>query len=272
MPILKLETVGFKYSEAWALRNVSFEVREGEFVGVIGPNGSGKTTLLKVINGMLRPQEGRVRINGSAPHEMKRDALARLVAVVPQNSQMVFPFSVQEIVLMGRSPHLGRLRFEGEADFLIARRAMESTETLSLKTRSMNELSGGERQRVLIARALAQQPRIMLLDEPMAFLDIRHQLALLDLIKALTREQPLTVIAVTHDINMASLYCDRIVLLNAGLIHAAGSPVEVVTEACIEEVYRTRVSVVINPVTGVPQVNLLGPAAACFRKEQGGVN
>lgn len=272
MPILSLETTGFRYSDTWVLRNVSFNVSEGEFVGIIGPNGSGKTTLLKVMNGILTPQEGYVRIRGMAVHKMKKNDLAKLMAIVPQNSPMVFPFNVEEVVLMGRSPYLGNFQFEGETDFRIANQAMDITDTYSLKTRSMNELSGGERQRVLIARALAQQPRIMLLDEPMTFLDIRHQLVLFDLVKTLTTDQALTVIAVTHDINMASLYCDRIVLLDAGRIRAIGSPQEVITEACIEDVYRTKVSIGTNPVTGVLQVTLLGAASKFSKREQGDVN
>jgi iron complex transport system ATP-binding protein len=203
---------------------------------------------------------------------MARNDLAKRVAVVSQNSPEVFPFTVQETVLMGRSPHLGKWRFEDKADFRIARRAMELTDTISFQRRSLNELSGGERQRVLIARALAQEPRIMLLDEPMAFLDIRHQLTLLDLIKGLTRERAMTAIVVTHDINMASLYCDRMILLDDGRIHAMGSPGDVITEACIEAVYRTRVSVSRRPETGLPQVTLLGSIPRCFHEQQERIN
>jgi iron complex transport system ATP-binding protein len=158
---------------------------------------------------------------------------------------------------MGRAPHLGKWRFEGETDFRIAREAMQMTDTLALKDRSMNALSGGERQRVLIARALAQQPQIMLLDEPTAFLDIRHQIDFFDLIRELNRNQALTVVAVTHDINLASLYCDRIVLLREGHVHCKGSPQEVISESNIRAVYETNVSVDVNPVTGRPRVTLL---------------
>jgi len=257
MSIIKLEQIGFRYNDHWVLKNVSFEVDRGEFIGIIGPNGSGKTTLLKVIDGILMPQEGDIWINSTSCNKLKRETLAKMIAVVPQESLMIFPFTVQEIVLMGRAPHLGKWRFEGETDFRIAHQAMEMTDTLSLMDRGMNALSGGERQRVLIARALAQQPQIMLLDEPTAFLDIRHQIDFFDLTKTLNKEQALTVIAVTHDINLASLYCDRIILLRSGSIHCMGSPEEVIVESHIKEVYETNITVDRNPVTGQPRVTLL---------------
>jgi iron complex transport system ATP-binding protein len=257
MPIINLQQIGFRYDDDWVLRNISFEVQKGEFVGIIGPNGSGKTTLLKILDGILTPQEGELWIDETSCGKLTREHLAKMIAVVPQESVMIFPFTVQEIVLMGRAPHLGTWRFEGETDFRIAHQSMEMTDTLSLMNRVMNELSGGERQRVLIARALAQQPQIMLLDEPTAFLDIRHQIDFFDLIKTLNKNQTLTVIGVTHDINLASLYCDRMMLLRDGHIHCMGSPEEVITESNIKEVYEANVTVDKNPVTGQPRVTLL---------------
>ena len=254
MSILRLEKIGFKYAEDWTLKDISFDVLTGEFMGVLGPNGSGKTTLLKLIDGILRPREGGLWIDGQAVADMKRAALARLVAVVPQDSQMVFPFTVQEIVLMGRMPHLGQWRFEGERDFKIAREAMEMTDTWSLAARKMNALSGGERQRVLIARALAQQSRILLLDEPTAFLDIRHQIDFFDLIRRLNREQALTVIAVTHDINLASLYCDRVALLREGRLVEEGTPEQVIRPDVLHATYGDEVLVERHPTTGRPIV------------------
>lgn len=257
MTIVKLTDIGFKYNADWVLRHISFEVSRGEFMGVIGPNGSGKTTLLKVIDGLLDPGEGEIWIDCIPGREFTRTELARRIAVVPQDTQLIFPFTVEEVVLMGRAPHLGKLRFEGEKDFRIAEHAMRATDTYSLKDRGMNALSGGERQRVLIARALAQEPRIMLLDEPTALLDIRHQVEFFDLIKTLNRDQSLTVIAVTHDINLASDYCDRIILLQAGQIFAVGSPHGVIVESNIQDVYDAHVLVDQNPVTGNPRVTLL---------------
>ena len=254
MSILQADKIGFSYNGTWVLRDVTFEIQAGDFVGLIGPNGSGKTTLLKLIDDILKPLEGTIRIHGTPVRQMKREALAKIVSVVPQESPMIFPFMVQEVVLMGRAPHLGKWRFEGEKDFAIMRRAMEMTDTLALAGRNMNRLSGGERQRVLIARALAQEPQLMLLDEPTAFLDIRHQVEFFNLIKTLNRNQSLTVMAVTHDINLASLYCDRIILLKEGRIRVSGRPAEVITEGHIQAVYDTPVTVDQHPVTGLPRV------------------
>ena len=254
MAMVQAENIGFSYNGARVLRDVSFEVQAGEFVGLIGPNGSGKTTLLNLIDGILRPQEGIIRVQGAPAHRVPRDAMARIVAVVPQEAPMIFPFQVREMVLMGRAPHLGKWRFEGERDLMIVNRAMEMTDTLALADRSMNRLSGGERQRVLIARALVQEPRLLLLDEPTASLDIRHQAEFFNLIRELNRVQALTVIAVTHDINLASLYCDRIILLKEGCIRVAGRPEEVITEEHIQAVYETPVLVDRHPVTDLPRV------------------
>lgn len=254
MSMLQAENIEFSYNGVRVLNGVSFSVASGDFVGLIGPNGTGKTTLLNLIDGILQPRGGMIRIHGAPVHEMKRDALARIVAVVPQESPMIFPFRVQEVVLMGRAPHLGKWRFEGERDMDIVHRAMQMTDTLALAGRSMNRLSGGERQRVLIARALAQEPELMLLDEPTASLDIRHQVEFFNLIKALNKRQGLTVIAVTHDINLASLYCDRIILLKDGRIRVAGRPDEVITEENIQAVYQTPVMVDRHPITDLPRV------------------
>ena len=256
MPLLSVDSVSFKYGEQWVLRGIGFDVEKGDFLGVIGPNGSGKTTLLRVIDGILKPQEGEVRLEGTEIGRLRREALARCVAVVPQYSALAFPFSVEEVVLMGRSPHLSRWRFEGEQDLRIAREAMEMTDTLALAARDMESLSGGERQRVLIARALAQEPRLMLLDEPTAFLDIRHQVDFFDRIRALNRERGLTVVAVTHDINLAAHYCDRIILLKGGRIEAAGPVETVITEEHIRKAYETKILVDRHPGTGSPRITL----------------
>lgn len=258
VPVITVTDIDFRYNDIPVLKALSFDVHHGEFLGVIGPNGSGKTTLIRVIDGILEPERGAVTVNGNAIRGMKRRDIARVIAVVPQDFPMVFPFRVIEVVMMGRSPHLGMLRFEGETDLRIVEKAMEMTDTALLAYRSMNGLSGGERQRVLIARALAQEPEVILLDEPTAFLDIRHQVELFDLMKTLNREQGLTVLAVTHDINLAASYCDRVMLLKDGNIHNIGAPGEVITKKDISAVYETDVLVDANPLNGLPRVTLVG--------------
>ncbi len=254
---VECENIGFRYQKEWILEDLSFTGAEGEFFGIIGPNGSGKTTLLKIVDGILNPERGSVCIGKTDIREMKRNTFAKIVAMVPQDSPMIFPFTVHEVVLMGRAPHLGRLMFERKSDFAVSQKAMELTDTLSLAERNINELSGGERQRVLIARALAQEPGVILLDESTAHLDIKHQVAFFELIMGLNRKEGLTVIAVTHDINLASLFCDRIMLLKKGCIHSIGTPDEVITESNIKEVYETDVFVDCNPQTGLPRVTLM---------------
>ncbi|MGV8079311.1 MAG: ABC transporter ATP-binding protein [Syntrophales bacterium] len=254
MPAVRLEKASFRYDRTWVLRDVSLDVEHGAFLGILGPNGSGKTTLLNLIDGILAPREGRVLLEGADAASLDRNELARIVAVVPQDSPLIFPFTVQEIVLMGRAPHLGRWRFEGKQDFEIARNAMERTGTLPLAGRPMSALSGGERQRVFIARALAQEPRILLLDEPTSNLDIRHQSAFFGLVAELNRTQGLTVIAVSHDINLASLYCRRIVLLKDGTVHGEGRPEEIISEESIRNVFGVPVRVDRHPQTGKPRI------------------
>ncbi len=258
MPILELERIGFKYGEKRVLQDVTLTVEKGEFFGILGPNGSGKSTLLNLIDGIRLPCEGEIRLKGIAPGTMKRMELARLVAVVPQGASWIFPLTVEEVVLMGRTPHMGRLAFESERDLAVARSAMEATDILPLASRLMDTLSGGERQRVLIARALAQEPEVILLDEPTSSLDIAHQIRTFDLIRSLSRSAGLTVVSVTHDMNLAALYCDRIALLQEGRLHCLGRPGEVITELNIREIYGVNVVVDHHPLTGLPRVSLLG--------------
>ena len=258
MPILELERISFKYGEKRVLQDVTLTVAKGEFFGILGPNGSGKSTLLNLIDGIRLPCEGEIRLKGIAPGKMQRKDVARLVAVVPQEASWVFPLTVEEVVLMGRTPHIGRLAFESERDLAVARSAMEATDILPFAARLMEALSVGERQRVLIARALAQEPEVILLDEPTSSLDIAHQIRTFDLIRSLSRSAGLTVVSVTHDMNLASLYCDRIALLEEGRLHSLGRPGEVLNESNISEVYRVNVVVDHHPLTGLPRVSLLG--------------
>ncbi|HYA90258.1 MAG TPA: ABC transporter ATP-binding protein [Thermodesulfobacteriota bacterium] len=255
--MIEVNSVSFRYHEEWVLQEVSFLVEKGEFVGVIGPNGSGKTTLLKILYRLLAPQRGEILFELVPMRKMDRKDIAKRIAVVAQETQLLFPFSVLETVLMGRSPYLGRLLFEGEKDLEVVRKAMEWTKILPFSERPVDELSGGERKRVFIARALAQEPDVILLDEPTANLDIQHQIDFLDLILTLNRERGLTIVMASHDMNIASEFCDRLILLQGGRIYQIGTSEEVVTKENIESVYGCEVWIDQHPVSGMPRISLL---------------
>lgn len=252
--MLELCNLTCGYGDGFLLRDINISVADRELVGIIGPNGSGKTTLLRAATRLLKPREGRVLLQGRDLHGVPPRELATIVAVVSQNPAAA-SLTVEEFVLMGRIPHYGRFQFlETRHDRDIAERAMRLTDCLDLRDHSMSAISGGERQLALIARALAQEPRLLLLDEPTSFLDIAHQVQIMDLIQRLNRDIGLTVVTVLHDLNMASEYCHRLVLMNAGRIHKAGHPDEVIDYALIEEVYRTIVIVDKNPLSSKPYV------------------
>lgn len=255
--MIEVDSIFFRYHQDWVLQDFSFQVRRGEFVGVIGPNGSGKTTLLKILYRLLSPQAGEVLFDGFSLRKMSRREIAKKIAVVAQETYPAFPFRVIEMVLMGRSPYLGHLMFENLKDLEIAKKAMEWTETLPISQRPLDELSGGERKRVYIARALAQEPEVILLDEPTTNLDIHHQVEFLDLVLSLNREKGLTILMTSHDLNLASEYCDRLILLQHGKIFHMGPPEEVMTRENIEKVYGCEVWVDRNPVSGMPRVSLM---------------
>ncbi len=255
--MIEVDSIFFRYHQDWVLQDVSFQLRKGEFVGVIGPNGSGKTTLLKILYRLLSPQQGEVFFDRLSLKKMSRGEIAKKIAVVAQETYPAFPFRAIEMVLMGRSPYLGHLMFESPKDLEIAKKAMEWTETLPISQRPIDELSGGERKRVYIARALAQEPEMILLDEPTSNLDIHHQVEFLDLVLSLNREKGLTILMASHDLNLASEYCDRLIFLQNGKIYKMGSPEEVMTRENIEKVYGCEVWVDRNPVSGMPRVSLL---------------
>ncbi len=255
--MIDLRSVSFRYRQDWVLQNISFRIERGEFIGVIGPNGSGKSTLLKTLCRLLSPQKGEVLLDRVSLKEMRQGEIARKIAVVPQEAYSLIPFRVIEIVLMGRSPYLGHLMFEGTKDFEIAKKAMDWTEVLSIGERFIDELSGGERKRAFIARALAQEPEVILLDEPTANLDIHHQFDFLNLILNLNRQKGMTIVMTSHDLNVASEYCDRLILLREGRIYKMGHPREVITRENIEEVYGCNVWVDEHPVSGMPRITLI---------------
>jgi iron complex transport system ATP-binding protein len=257
MSLISARNINFSYAETPVMKDVSFSVEEGQIAAIIGPNGSGKTTLLKIINGMLFPDAGEMLIDGKDTKEWLRKEIAKKVAIVPQETSIIFPFYAEEIVLMGRFPHLSNYRFENKNDYKIVFDAMEKTDTLSFDRRRFNELSAGERQRVLIARALAQEPKVLLLDESTVFLDLKHQVQFLTLLRQLNTSEKLTVIFVTHDINLAAQNADRIILLDCGKIYAIGNPAEVISARNMKEVYEVEVLVDKNPQSGLPRMTLL---------------
>lgn len=258
--MVRLEDLYVGYNGLSVLRGMSLSVAPGEMLGVIGPNASGKSTLVRAISGVLKPLSGRLFLDGREIREFRTEELARLVAVVPQNLNLPPAFTAFELVLMGRTPHLPFLRQESRKDLTITWRAMELTRTEHLAQRRVGKLSGGEGRRLVIARALAQEPKLLLLDEPTAYLDLNHQIEVLELVKGLSRERNLTVIVVLHDLNLAAQYCERLIMLHRGQLHIDGSPHEVVTAKNIKRVYGVEVLVQPHPQSGLPVV--MGPVRA----------
>lgn len=253
---------GYRSEEA-VLRDVSLTVEKGQILGILGPNGSGKSTLLRLLSGWLKPERGVVELWGEPLGRLGAREIATQIAVVPQETHVDFPFTVMEMVLMGRAPYLGGFAFESEADIACAREAMERMGVAHLARRMVQELSGGERQRVVLARALAQDTPVLLLDEPSAFLDLHHVVAIYDLLRDLA-EEGRSIVTVLHDLNLAALYCDRVVLLSQGRVFCAGTPEEVITYKNITEVYETEVYVDLNDLTGA--VNVL-PLSRPYREQ-----
>jgi len=257
--LLNVDGVECRYGSIKVLENISLSVKEGDFVGILGPNGSGKTTLLKSISRTLKPYRGTILLNEADIYTLKGIEVARQMAVVPQDTSIGFSFAALDVVLMGRNPHMTRFQMEGEKDLAIARKAMQLTNTWRLAERPINELSGGEKQRVIIARALAQEPKILLLDEPMTHLDIINQLEIMDLVKNLCVKEKLIILAVFHDLNLAARYCTSAILLKNGAIFAAGGLDEVLTSENIKNVFRVNAIVKKHLVTNSLFVLPLSP-------------
>lgn len=258
--VFRAERLRFTYEGAAtpALRDVDLRVRSAELYGVIGPNGSGKSTLLKLLLGVLAPEAGTVFFSGREPGAWGRRELARRVGVVPQQEDVAFPLTVRDLVAMGRYPHLGPLRTEGEADRAAVRDAMERCDVADLAARPLSTLSGGERQLTRIARALAQRPEALVLDEPTVSLDIRHEMEIFDLLRQLVDRDGVTVILVTHHLNAAARAADRLLLLREGRPAAEGTPESVLTREAVEAAYGWPVRIARHPGpgpdTGAPQV------------------
>ncbi len=256
---IRADELGFRVEAKALLERVRLHADQGQLVGLIGPNGAGKSTLLRAIAGVLRPQEGAVWLEGEALDSMPAKEVAARMALVPQVAPATHGFTARELVLMGRYPHLGRFEIEGAADEAIAREAMELTETEAFAERTLDTLSGGERQRVFVSRALAQQPRVLLLDEPTANLDVLHKLRVLDLVRRLV-DEGLTAVAAIHDLGMAARYCDRLVLLSGGRVLAEGTPEGVLVPDIIESAFGVKSAVYRDPATGSLAISLIEPA------------
>ena len=241
------------------LDGVDLIAGRGQLVGLVGPNGAGKSTLLRALAGVLRHQQGSVRLEGSELRSLPARDVASLLALVPQIAPYTQGFTARELVLMGRYPHLGRFEVEGRADAAVARDAMRLTGAEGFAPRTLETLSGGERQRVFLARALAQEPRILLLDEPTSNLDLLHQLTILGLVRRLV-DSGLTAVAAIHDLNLAARYCDRLVVLGGGRVLTEGAPEEVLTPETIEAAFGVRAAVYREPATGALAVSPIGPA------------
>ena len=258
-PAIGAQGVFFQIEAKTLLDRVDLKAAHGQMVGLIGPNGAGKSTFLRAVSGVLRVQSGNIHLDGADLRSLTSKEVAAGLAIVPQIVPYTHGFTAMELVLMGRYPHLGRFQIEGAGDERIAREAMRLTETEQFAERTLDTLSGGERQRVIVSRALAQQPRILLLDEPTANLDVLHQLKVLGLVRNLV-DDGLTAVAAIHDLNMASRFCDRLVLLQEGRVLAEGTPEEVLTPKLIAQAFGVKAAVYRDPHTGSHAISLIGPA------------
>ncbi|MBZ9687172.1 heme ABC transporter ATP-binding protein [Clostridium estertheticum] len=247
--MIEISNVSFSFEQE-VLKNININIERGKFYTILGPNGSGKTTLLRILSKSLNMEKGEISIDGVDLTQIKANTLAKEMAVVPQSTEIEFDFSVQDIVLMGRTPHISRFCSESEKDIEIAMNAMKCTNTWELRNKSINALSGGEKQRVVVARAIAQETGIILLDEPISHLDIHHQIEIMNQLKELNQNKNITIIAVLHDLNLAAAYGDRMILMHDCVVYKNGIPEEVLTEDIIKKVYGLEVYITKNPKTG----------------------
>jgi iron complex transport system ATP-binding protein len=252
--MLQIQSLGIHYGSRQILYDLDLTVVPGEILAVVGPNGAGKSTLIRAASGVLRPSSGRVMVNGQDLAKLSDIQRARQLAVVPQNNQLPGTFSVYQTVLLGRTPYLNWLGHTGPTDHAITQLALEQTQMRAFANRLVGDLSGGEKQRVLLARALAQDAPLLLLDEPTTYLDLQHQSSLLNLTRKLCQEKNLAVLIVLHDLNLASMYADRVALLVDGKLQAIGNPEQVLTSETLSAVYHVPVHVIPHPDYGTPLV------------------
>lgn len=253
MTILQVEKLHFSYGKTEVLKDISFTINKNMIVGIVGGNGSGKSTLLKNISGYLKPESGKILIGNKDIRHFPTKERAKFIAYVPQEMPYDFEFSCYDIVMMGRIPYLKRFQQEGKEDEIIVKKSMKITNTWIFKDKNINELSGGERQRVYIARALAQKPSILLMDEPISHLDMKYQIEILSLARELS-SKGILVITVLHDINLASLFCDELLIMKNGKIMDYGPPKKVLKPYNIKSAFSVDVELIDNPITNSPYV------------------
>lgn len=251
---IKIDQLNWSYDEKEILKGITLNIEEGKFTGIIGPNGSGKTTVAKLISKLLKTSHETVYIDDKDLSHIKVQDLAKRMALVQQSSEIDYDFTSFEVVMLGRTPHLGRFDRESKEDYEIVKRAMTETDTWQYKDRLINHLSGGERQRVIIAKALAQEPKILVLDEPVTYLDVHHQYQIMELVKKLSEIRNITIVIILHDLNYALKYCDYVALLNNGEIYKYGKPEDVITLEHIKKVYHIDVNMITHPITNTPHI------------------
>ncbi|MBN2545915.1 MAG: ABC transporter ATP-binding protein [Spirochaetes bacterium] len=250
--ILNVKNLSCGYNSKIILKNINFEINKDDFVGIIGPNGSGKTTLFRAINKIIKVQKGEIILFNKHLEHYNRTEIARIVSVASMSNYNI-DIKVEDFILLGRLPHYKSMQiFESKEDHDIVFKIMEMTDISKYNNRYLDELSSGERQLVVIAKALAQEPKLLLLDEPIAHLDITHQLKILDLLKKLNKQLDLTIIVILHDINIASEYCNKIIILNKGEIYSAGTPSDILNKKAVKDVYNVEAVIDKNPLSNKP--------------------
>ena len=254
MAKLEIQNITLNYGQRTVIKDLSFRLSPGELLGLVGPNGCGKTSIIKSLSRVLTPNSGKISLDGKELTETSRQELARIIGVVPQNPSLPETFTVFEVVILGRNPHLGLLSGESARDIAVVWQAMDRTGITHLAKRRIGELSGGEKQRVTIARVLAQEPQVILLDEPTANLDISQQMGIMDLITGMCRDKNIAGLIAIHDLNVAAQYCTRIIMLKDGEMYAEGTPGEVITAENVREVFDAETSIYPHPENNLPMV------------------